>query len=74
MTDRCQIQLGVNKCKVFSVDRGNPQNSYTLNNEAPISLEYEKDFGVKVSSDVGLKKQCFEARSKANRILYRLDI
>ena len=69
MTDRCQMQFGINKCKVFSVGRGNPQNSYTINNEALVSLEYEKDLGVKVSSDVGQIKQCFEATSKANRIV-----
>ena len=63
------MQFGINRCKVFSVGRGNPQNRYMINNEALITLEYDKYLGVKVSSDVGLIKRCFKATSKANRIL-----
>ena len=63
------MQFGINKWKVFSIGRSNPQNRYTINNEELRSSEYEKDLGVTVSLDVGLIKQCIEARDKANRIL-----
>ena len=64
--DRWQMQFNITKCKIFSVGRGNPQNRYTINNEALISLEYEKDLEVRVSSDLSLRKQCIAARNKPN--------
>ena len=38
-------------------------------NKALIGLDYEKDLGVRVSSDFSQRKQCIEARNKANRVL-----
>ena len=42
-TDRWQMQFNINKCKVLSLGRDNPQNRYTINHEALRSLGYEKD-------------------------------
>ena len=63
------MQFSINKCKVLSVGRGNPHNKYTLNQEELVGSEYEKDLGVIVDSDLRLRKQCIEARNKANRVL-----
>ena len=42
-TDRWQMQFNINKCKVHSVGRGNPQYMYMINNKALIGSDYEKD-------------------------------
>ena len=55
-------------CLILSIDRGNPQNRYTINNEALISSEYRKKVSG-FSSDVSLRKQCIEASNEANRKL-----
>ena len=62
-------ELTVGKCKVLCVGRDNPRNRYTINNEALISLEYEKDLGVRVSSDLSLRKQCTDPRNEPNGVL-----
>ena len=49
--------------------RGNPQFRYIINNEPLVCSDYEKDLGVRVSSDLSLRKQCIEARNKANKVL-----
>ena len=64
-----QMKFNINKCKVLNVGRGNPHNKYTLNQEELESSEYEKDLGVIINSDLRLRKQCLEARNKANRVL-----
>ena len=64
-----QMKFNINKCKVLSIGRGNPHNKYTLNHEELVSSEFEKDLGVIVNSDLRLRKQCLEARNKANREL-----
>ena len=63
------MQFHINKCKVFSVGKENPQNKYSKNNETLIGSDYKKDLRVRVSSDFYLRKQCVEARNKANRAL-----
>ena len=68
-TDRWQMQFNINKCKVLSVGRGNPNNGYTIHNEALVRSGYEKDLGIIVSQDLRLRKQCIEARNRANRVL-----
>ena len=68
-SNRWQMQFNISKCKVLSVGRGNPHNKYTLNQEELVGSEYEKDLGVTVDSDLRLRKQCIEARNKANRVL-----
>ena len=68
-SNRWQMQFNINKCKVLSVGRDNPRSKYTLNHEEVVRSEYEKDLGVIVNSDLRLRKQCLEARNKANRVL-----
>ena len=63
------MEFNVSKCKVFSVGWGNPHNRYTLNHEDLEGSGYEKDLGVIASSDLRLRKQCIDARNKANRVL-----
>ena len=67
--DRWQMQFIINRCKVFSVGRRDPQYRYTLNNEVLIGSEYEKDLEVIATSDLGLRKQCIKPRNKVNKIL-----
>ena len=67
--DKWQMQFNISKCKVLSIGRDNPHNRYTLNNEDLVRLESEKDLGVTVTSDLRQRKQCVEARNKANRVL-----
>merc|ERR1711911_31364 len=67
--DKWQMQFNISKCKVLSVGRDNPHNRYILNNEDLVRLESEKDLGVTVTSDLRQRKQCVEARNKANRVL-----
>ena len=58
------------KCKVLSVERGNPHNRYTIKNEALVGSEYGKILlGVIVSYDTGLRKQWIGGSNKANRVL-----
>ena len=57
-TGRWQVQFSINKCKVLSLGRGNPQNTsrYTINNKALMGSEYERKIYY-------FKKQCIEARN-----------
>lgn len=67
--DRWQMQFIINRCKVFSVGRRDPQYRYTLNNEVLIGSEYEKDLRGRVISKLSLINQCSETRNKANTVL-----
>ena len=62
------MQHNINNCKVVSVGRCNPRNSYTINNKTLVSSEHEKDLRVRITSDISLRKQCIETRNLANMV------
>ena len=52
-TDRGQMQFNINKCKVIRIDL---LKRYTINNEALVGSEFEKNLRVIAISDLYLKK------------------
>ena len=67
--DKWLMQFNVNKCKVLSLGRRNPHSKYMIKNKELVSSGYEKDLGVIVNADLQVRKQCIEARNRANRVL-----
>ena len=51
------------------VGRKNPYNWYNISKVTLNRSECEKDLGVQVNSDFRPRKQCIEARNRANRVL-----
>ena len=66
---RWQMEFNIDKCSVMNVGRKNPGNRYTISNVSLKRSEGEKDLGVRVSPDLRPRKQCIEARNRANRVL-----
>ena len=62
-------QMGIDKCKIMNIGRENSQNRYNINRVMLNRSECERDLGVQVSSDLRPRKQCIEARNRANRLL-----
>ena len=56
-----QMQFDISKYKNLSVERGNSHNRYTINNEPLVGSKYEKDLGIIVGIDLGLRKQSTDA-------------
>ncbi|ORD92985.1 hypothetical protein ECANGB1_2036 [Enterospora canceri] len=63
------MDFNIDKCKVMNIGRENPQNRYNINRVMLNRSECERDLGVQVSSDLRPRKQCIEARNRANRLL-----
>ena len=53
----------------MTVGRENPHNRYNISKVTLNRSECERDLDVQVSSDLRPRKQCIEARNRANRVL-----
>ena len=67
--EKWQMKFNIDKCSVLSIGRNNPLNSYKLNGRILGRTDCERDLGILVSSDLRPRKQCLNAKNKANRIL-----
>ena len=52
----------------------NPHNRYNISKVKLNRSECERDLGVLVSSDLRSRKQCIEARNRANSVLELLGV
>ena len=64
-----QMDFNIDKCKVMNIGRENLQNRNNINRVMLNRSECERDLGVQVSADPRPRKQCIEARNRANRLL-----
>ena len=64
-----QMDFNIDKCKVMNIGRENPQNRYNINKVMLNRSECERDLGVQVISDLRPRKQCIEARNRANKVV-----
>ena len=56
-------------CTRPEIVRKNTHNRYNISKVTLNSSECERDLGVQVSSDLHPRKQCIEARNRANMVL-----
>ena len=63
------MDFNIDKCKVMNIGRENTQNRYNINSIMLNRSECERDLDVQVTSDLRPRKQCIEARNRANRLL-----
>jgi len=64
-----QMLFNIDKCKVMHFGRKNTLFSYQLEGKCLEKVSEEKDFGIIISNDLKVSKQCTEAYAKANKML-----
>ena len=64
-----QMDFNIDKCQGMNIGRENPQNKYNINRVMLNRSECERNLGFQVTSDLCPRKQCIEARNRANRLL-----
>ena len=66
---RWQVDLNLDKCRVMNIGRENSHNRYNISKITLDRSECERYLDVQISSDLRPRKQCIEARNRANRVL-----
>jgi len=67
--DSWQMDFNVDKCKVMHIGSRNKQFSYMMKGHQLDVVTTEKDLGVFISSNLKVAEHCYDAYSKANKML-----
>jgi hypothetical protein len=67
------MPISVEKTVVLHCGSHQPENVYTLNGQAIVSVNSHKDLGIVVSTDSTFSKQCESVVSKAARAAYAIQ-
>ncbi len=68
-SDRWKMPFNVDKCQVLQVGTRNKKFDYEMRGVKLKSVQYAKDLGVKIASNLKFSQQCVDAANKANRML-----
>jgi len=68
-TDRWQMDLNLDKCKVMHLGSHNARRIYKLNDVKVAEVKEEKDLGVIMTEDLKFHKQVSEVAKKCNQLL-----
>lgn len=72
-SEKWSMAFNIKKCKVMHFGRNNPKTKYFINGEELEEDEYERDIGVKISSDLKPSKHCQEAANRARVVLGQIS-
>jgi hypothetical protein len=67
-----QMSLNESKCKVIHIGKSNQKFNYHINGHQVLKVEFEKDLGVIISSDLKWDRQIHSVIATSNRILDQL--
>ena len=68
-----EMKFNESKCKVLHIGKNNERFDYSLNGLTLEKVEYEKDIGVTIQSDLKPTIQCLNAAKKANQIIGQMS-
>ncbi len=68
-SDIWEIPFNVDKCQVLQVGTRNKKFDYEMRGVKLKSVQYIKDLGVKIASNLKFSQQCIDAANNANRRL-----
>ena len=68
-----KMQFNETKCKVLHLGKKNERFDYVLNGQTLEKVDFEKDIGVTIQSDLKPTIQCLNAAKKANQIIGQMS-